>query len=128
VLRRVVPVALVGAVVVAWLRSPLSGAAAVLAVALAALVGLDAFRGLGLGRPGRTIVTRTGSLVRTTWLVPAPRTQSVGVRTTPFQRRQELADLHLDVAGLRRAARVAERPDSLCRSMAEDALASSVPA
>ena len=72
-------------------------------------------------------MTRTGSLVRTTWLVPAARTQSVGVRTTPFQRRQRLADLHLDVAGLRRAARVVERPASSCRSMAVEALATSVP-
>lgn len=127
VLRRALPAAVLGALVVAWLRTPLAGAAAVLVVALATVVGFDAFRGLGLGRPGRIIVTRTGSLVRTTWLVPAARTQSVGVRTTPFQRRQQLADLHLDVAGLRRAARVVERPASSCRSMAVDALATSVP-
>ncbi|OWY58774.1 hypothetical protein B7486_78170, partial [cyanobacterium TDX16] len=84
---------------------------------------LDAYRGLGLGRVDHLVATRTGSLVRTTWLVPDARTQSVRVRRSPFQRRHDLGTVHLDVAGLRQAARVVDRPEPRCTALAVEVLA-----
>jgi putative membrane protein len=125
VVRRVAVAAVLVGLVVLLVRPPLAtGGPAAGAVLLGAvLLGLDAYRGLGLGRAGRLVATRTGSLVRTTWLVPDARAQSARVRSSPFQRRHDLGTLHLDVAGLRQAARVVDRPDPRCAALATDVLA-----
>jgi putative membrane protein len=128
VLRRVGTVALVGVPLAAWVRTPVVASVVLAGLGLAVLVGLDAYRGLGLARAERTVVTRVGALVRTTWIVPDARTQSVRVRSSFFQRRQALATLHLDVAGQREAPRVVDREDGRCRSLAVDVLATTVPA
>jgi putative membrane protein len=119
VVRRLT-VAAVPAAVAVWLVPERSAGVAVAAalLVLAVVIGFDAYRGLGLGRAGRLVATRTGSLVRTTWLVLDARTQSVQVRRSFFQRRNQLGTVHLDVAGLRQAARVVDRPEQRCTDLA----------
>lgn len=73
---------------------------------LAALVFLPAwlysgrvYRALGHARTDTAVVTRSGPVVRNTAVVPVAKTQSCQLRSTPFQRRVDLATLRIQVAG-----------------------------
>jgi putative membrane protein len=68
-------------------------------LALAAVLGLAAYRGLGHAAGERFLYARTGVAVRVLTVVPVAKAQSGSVRSSPFQRRAGLATLHVDVAG-----------------------------
>jgi putative membrane protein len=123
VVRRLSAAAVLVAAVALLLPAERSVPVAVGVLVVAVVLGLDAYRGLGLGRADALVATRTGSLVRTTWLVPDARTQSVRVRRSFFQRRSALATVHLDVAGLSRGARVVDRPERRGAELAVEVLA-----
>jgi putative membrane protein len=98
VVESVPPVVAVGAVL--WLLlSPPTAAAALLLVALGVLGGLAAYRNLGHARRDGFLYARRGVAIRVTTVVPVAKAQSGSVRSTPFQRRAGLANLHVDVAG-----------------------------
>lgn len=94
--RAVVPV-LVATAVLVWWRGA-GGSAPLLLLPPAVAWALDAYRALGAGRVGDTVVTRSGVLVRRTAFVPVARVQSLELSTSPVQRRQRLATLELQVA------------------------------
>lgn len=77
------------------------------------LLGADSFRSLGyrldVGARGTVLITRTGSLMRRTVVVPARRAQSTRVAATVMQRRRGLATLAIDVAGRGRAPTVVDQ-------------------
>jgi putative membrane protein len=68
-------------------------------LALAAVLGLAAYRGLGHAAGERFLYARAGVAIRVLTVVPVAKAQSGSVRTSPFQRRSGLATLHVDVAG-----------------------------
>jgi len=69
-----------------------------LALGPAVAWALDAYRALGVGRVGDTLVMRSGVLVRRTAFVPVGRVQALALSASPVQRRQRLATLELQVA------------------------------
>jgi putative membrane protein len=75
-------------------------------LALAAVLGLAAYRGLGHAAGERFLYARAGVAIRVLTVVPVAKAQSGSVRTSPFQRRSGLATLHVDVAGGGPAPRV----------------------
>lgn len=127
VLRRLAIAAVPGMVAVVLVPSPFDGVLAGALLLGMLLLGLDAYRGLGLGRADGVVATRTGSWVRTTWLVPDARAQSVRVRRSYFQRRVQLSTVHLDVAGLARAPRVVDRRAGESATLADEVLATVPP-
>ena len=68
-------------------------------LALAAVGGLAAYRGLGHAAGERFLYARAGVAIRVLTVVPVAKAQSSSVRSSPFQRRSGLATLHVDVAG-----------------------------
>jgi putative membrane protein len=68
-------------------------------LALAVVLGLAAYRGLGHAAGERFLYARTGVAVRVLTVVPVAKAQSGSVRSSPFQRRAGLATLHVEVAG-----------------------------
>ncbi|HEX2576580.1 MAG TPA: PH domain-containing protein, partial [Aquihabitans sp.] len=96
--RRVGPVALVIALLVAATRSPWA-LLGLLALVPAGLLADRAYRSLGHGSTPAFVFARRGAVLRETVVVPVAKTQSSRVRSSPFQRRVGLATLHLDVAG-----------------------------
>jgi putative membrane protein len=68
-------------------------------LALAAALGLAAYRGLGHATGQGFLYARTGVAIRVLTVVPVAKAQSGSVRSSPFQRRAGLATLHVDVAG-----------------------------
>jgi putative membrane protein len=98
VLQSVPPIVAVGAVLWLLLRPP-AAAGALLLVPLGVLGGLAAYRNLGHARRDRFLYARRGVAIRVTTVVPVAKAQSGSVRSTPFQRRAGLANLHVDVAG-----------------------------
>jgi putative membrane protein len=98
VVQSVPPIVAVGAVL--WLLlSPPTAVAALLLVPLGVLGGLAAYRNLGHARRDGFLYARRGVAIRVTTVVPVAKAQSGSVRSTPFQRRAGLANLHVDVAG-----------------------------
>jgi putative membrane protein len=102
-LLRTAPFALaLAALPVAFGRPALTPAALtlfVLPLALAALLGLLAWRGLGHAvRADGLLYARYGALIRSTVIVPLAKAQSCRVRSTVFQRRAGLATTYVDVA------------------------------
>ena len=75
------------------------GAASLLLLPVAVALGIAAYRGLGHARLPAALVTRTGTLTRESVVVPTDRVQSARLHSSPFQRRQGIATLHVDVAG-----------------------------
>lgn len=67
-------------------------------LAAALLLGRAAWRSLGLGLTPGHVTGRAGVVTRRTQVVPREKVQSVRVRSSPFQRRRGLANLHVDVA------------------------------
>lgn len=106
ILRRVLPVALLGIIVVAVTRSPWAVVGGIAVIALAAGAGELAFRGLAHAWEREILVARAGGLARETVMVPAAKAQSTRLRSTPFQRRAGLATLFVDVAGRGRTPQV----------------------
>ena len=68
-------------------------------LALAAVVGLAAYRSLGHAAGERFLYARAGAVIRVLTVVPVAKAQSGSVRSSPFQRRAGLATLHVDIAG-----------------------------
>jgi putative membrane protein len=68
-------------------------------LALAALVGLAAYRGLGHAAGPEFLYARSGVAIRVLTVVPVAKAQSGSVRSSLFQRRAGLATLHVDIAG-----------------------------
>lgn len=99
IVRRVVPALVVAGVVVALRPQASTLGLAVAVVAVAALGGELAYRGLAHAFARDLVVARAGGLARETVIVPAAKAQSTRLRTTPFQRRAGLATLYVDVAG-----------------------------
>jgi putative membrane protein len=98
VVQSVPPIVVVGAVL--WLLlGPPAAPAALLLVPLGVLGGLAAYRNLGHARRDGFLYARRGVAIRVTTVVPVAKAQSGSVRSTPFQRRAGLANLHVDVAG-----------------------------
>jgi putative membrane protein len=56
-------------------------------------------RAIGYRVEQTLLVSRSGLLVRRTWLVPTDKIQSVAIRRSPFQRRLGLASVSVDTAG-----------------------------
>ncbi|MFT7874342.1 MULTISPECIES: PH domain-containing protein [Amycolatopsis] len=77
--------------VVAALGAPLAAAAAVVALPVAVLLALDAYRGLGHGSHGRYLVTRAGSIRRSTAVLTRDGVIGWTVKQSVFQRRRGLA-------------------------------------
>ncbi|NLV56354.1 MAG: PH domain-containing protein, partial [Acidimicrobiales bacterium] len=75
------------------------GVAAVLALAGAATAAEVGFAARGWTATPELVVAREGGLIRVTALVPSAKVQSTRLRSSPFQRRVDLATLALDVAG-----------------------------
>lgn len=95
-LRAVVPVLVVTGALVWWRGGGWSPV--LLALGPAVAWALDAYRALGVGRVGDTLVMRSGVLVRRTAFVPVGRVQALALSASPVQRRQRLATLELQVA------------------------------
>lgn len=72
--------------------------AGVLVAAVAVVVALAAYRALGWHSRDDVMLAQSGVLVRRRWVVPATAVQSASTSTTPFQRRQQLATLQLEIA------------------------------
>jgi putative membrane protein len=68
-------------------------------LALALVLGLAAYRGLGHAAGERFLYARAGVAIRVLTVVPVAKAQSGSVRSSPFQRRAGLATLHVDIAG-----------------------------
>ncbi|MFB9689182.1 PH domain-containing protein [Amycolatopsis plumensis] len=77
--------------VVAALGAPLAAAVAVVALPVAVLLALDAYRGLGHGSRGRYLVTRAGSLRRSTAVLTRDGVIGWIVKQSVFQCRRGLA-------------------------------------
>ena len=75
------------------------GVAAVLGLAAAATAAEVGFAARGWTATPELVVAREGGLIRVTALVPSAKVQSTRLRSSPFQRRVDLATLALDVAG-----------------------------
>jgi len=58
-----------------------------------------AYSSLGHARTEASLVSRWGAVMRRTVVVPVAKTQSCQLRSTPFQRRVDLATLRVQVAG-----------------------------
>lgn len=103
IVRRLVPaVILAGPAALLLSRTmPWFAVAVIVAVALAlvAVAGELAYRGLGHAWADGLVVARAGGVARETVIVAGAKAQSTRVRTTPFQRRAGLATLYVDVAG-----------------------------
>ena len=104
-----------------WVASP---AAAVVAglVVLALFLGRGevAYRGLGQARARGMTHSRVGALTRHRTVVPDGRVQSAAIVATWFQRRRQLGDLRLDLAGA--AVVVPDRGDDEARGLLHAAL------
>jgi len=111
-------------VVVAW---PWGLALPPIAVAIAVVLGIDAYRGLGYRCDDGILVARQGSLLRRTVVVATARAQSARVRSSPFQRRAGLATLAVDVAG-GTAPEVVDQTTDVAERLADRALATAAPA
>lgn len=72
---------------------------AALGLVLAVATGWPAARRMRSGVGGGLIVTERGGVLWRRWTVPVDRLQSVAVHQTPLQRRHDLIDIRLDVAG-----------------------------
>jgi putative membrane protein len=66
------------------------------------------YRARGWDRAAGYMVTRSGVLTRTTWIIPERKIQTLHVSETPFQRRWNLATLLVDTAAGGRAATVVD--------------------
>ena len=97
IVRATLPVALPASLIAA-LAFPL-GLAALLLVPVAAAFGELAYRGLGYATGPAHLTTRSGAIVRRTVVVPMIRAQSARVRSSPLQRRLDLATCTVDIAG-----------------------------
>jgi putative membrane protein len=89
------------------------------AVALAVVMGIDAYANLGHRLGPDLLVTRSGSLFRRTVVVVRARVQSTRVRATVLQRRRHLATLAVDLAGRGVAPVVIDQTDQRCRHLAD---------
>lgn len=104
--RRLLRAALVvvALTVVTWLLA--SGpwrAGGLTAGVLTVPAALAAYRSLGWHADDRVITARSGWLVRRTTITPVQAPQSVRVSMSPFQRRRDLATMHVDIARSRGA-------------------------
>jgi putative membrane protein len=66
------------------------------------------YRARGWDRAAGYMVTRSGVLTRTTWIIPERKIQTLHMSETPFQRRWNLATLLVDTAAGGRAAAVVD--------------------
>jgi putative membrane protein len=105
-----------------WLLSRPAAALALLLVPLAGLGGLAAYRGLGHARRGGYLYARRGAVIRVTTVVPVAKAQSGSVRSSVFQRRVGLADLHVDVAGGGPTPRVMDEAESTAEELLQAVL------
>ncbi|HSK96634.1 MAG TPA: PH domain-containing protein, partial [Euzebyales bacterium] len=70
-----------------------------LSIALLAVpAALGSYRALGWHQDDRTVLARSGWLIRRTTITPVLAPQSVRVASSPFQRRRGLATLRLEIA------------------------------
>ncbi len=93
------PVALlVGLSIAAFFWEPLLGIALLLAVPLAIVAMLRAFRDTGLGYASDLVLLRSRWLGRVSVVVPRRRIQAASTRANIFQRRQSLASARVVVA------------------------------
>lgn len=122
VVRATWPVALV-ATLIAALAFPL-GLAALLLVPVAAAFGELAYRGLGHATGPAHLTTRSGAIVRRTVVVPMVRAQSARVRSSPLQRRVDLATCVVDIAGPGRRPAVVDVAKATADAVRERVVAS----
>ncbi|MEJ7584004.1 MAG: PH domain-containing protein [Acidimicrobiales bacterium] len=108
----------VPAVALVVLFGPLGLTLGAVVVSLALVLGMDTFHSLGHRWDRGVLVTRTGSLMRRTVVVPASRVQSTRVAATVFQSRRDLATLAVDVAGRGRSPRVVDQQTDVSEALA----------
>lgn len=97
--RRLVPVTLLAALLLAGPDALVLAAVAGTGALAAVVTGIVAGRRMRSGWTPTCVVTERGALARRRWLVPVDRIQSVALSANPFQRRSRLASIRLDVAG-----------------------------
>lgn len=102
-MRAAVIVVVATAITWALLEWPL-GLLGVTAGVLAVPAALGAYRALGWHHDDRVVLARWGWLIRHTSITPVHSPQSLSVSSSPFQRRRDLATLHLEIARTRGAA------------------------
>ncbi|CAN5896298.1 PH domain-containing protein [soil metagenome] len=119
--RRLTPVA---AVVTAFVLATWSWWS-LFTLALLVPVGLiaeQAFRGLGHVATPTFVFARRGGLFRETVVVPVAKTQSSRLRSSPFQRRVDLATLQFGVAGRGRTPAAVDADVTRLRTLRHTAL------
>lgn len=84
------------------------------AAALASVLGLLEYRHLASGRSGQLVAARGGALSITEVATPTGKVQGTRVRSSPFQRRRDLASLSVHVAGPGRAVRMPDLGHATC--------------
>ena len=123
IVRATWPVAVVASSV-AILVFPV-GLAALVLVPVAAAFGELSYRGLGHATGPGHLMTRSGALVRRTVVVPTSRAQSARVRSSPLQRRLDLATCVVDIAGPGRRPTVLDVARPTARAVQDHVIADS---
>lgn len=122
IVRAMWPAAVVAALV-AVLAYPL-GLVALLLLPLAGAYGELAYRGLGHATGHAHLMSRRGAVVRRTIVMPMVRAQSARVRSSPLQRRSDLATCVVDVAGPGRRPAVIDVEQATAIDVSERVMAS----
>lgn len=122
IVRATWPVAAVAALV-AILAFPV-GLVALSLVPLAMVFGELAYRGLGHATGPVHLESRRGAIVRRTIVIPMVRAQSARIRSSPLQRRSDLATCSVDVAGPGRRPTVVDVEQAVATDVSERVMAS----
>lgn len=97
---------------------PIALAALPVLLVLAYLWARASYKAIGYRIDDRMVVARSGVIMRRTWIVPVSKVQSPVLRSTPFQRRLDLATLSIDTAGPgTKEVTIIDLPVDLARSL-----------